>query len=96
MTLVIPDIVGWAAFIGAVAALLGWLFKGFNFVNEPKELREEISSIKDEQNSMKEELRILTSGVLACLKGLHEQGANGPVTEEIRKMEEHLNESAHK
>ena len=96
MTLVIPDLVGWAAGIGAAAALLGWLFKGFKFVKEPEELREEIAAIKTEQNTMKEELKILTSGILACLKGLHEQGANGPVTAEIKKIEDHMNESAHK
>lgn len=96
VTLVIPDVVGWAAFIGAVAALLSWLFKGFKFVKEPEELREEIAAIKEEQNTMKEELKILTSGILACLKGLHEQGANGPVTAEIKKIEDHMNESAHK
>ena len=42
-----------------------------------------------------EELALLTYGILACLKGLKEQGANGPVTEAITKIEDHLNEKAH-
>lgn len=96
MTLVIPDLVGWAALVGAVAALLGWLFKGFTFVKEPEEIKKEIASIKDELAAQKAEQRILFNGVLACLKGLHEQGANGPVTETISSMEQYLNDAAHK
>jgi len=42
-----------------------------------------------------EEMALLTYGILACLKGLKEQGANGPVTEAISKIEKHLNEKAH-
>ena len=34
-------------------------------------------------------------GVLACLKGLKEQGCNGPVTAAINKIETHLNQRAH-
>ena len=48
-----------------------------------------ISAIKEEQS-------ILTKGVLACLKGLKEQGCNGPVTEAIKQIEDHINEEAHK
>ena len=44
---------------------------------------------------MKEEQALLTEGILACLKGLKEQGCNGPVTEAINKIEKHLNEKAH-
>ena len=32
---------------------------------------------------------------LACLKGLKEQGCNGPVTEALNKLEKHLNQAAH-
>ena len=42
------------------------------------------------------ELQLLTYGVLACLRGLHEKGCNGPVTEAIMEIERHLNENAHK
>lgn len=44
---------------------------------------------------MKEEQCLLTYGVLACLKGMQEQGCNGPVTEAINKIEKHLNQQAH-
>lgn len=44
---------------------------------------------------MKEEQCLLTYGLLACLKGLKEQGCNGPVTEAIDKIEKHINKTAH-
>ena len=50
---------------------------------------EDIKEIKLEQS-------ILTQGVLACLKGLKEQGCDGPVTVAIEKIEHHLNKQAHK
>ena len=31
----------------------------------------------------------------ACLKGLQEQGCNGPVTEAVNRIEEYLNKKAH-
>ena len=44
---------------------------------------------------MEDELCLLTYAVLACLKGLKEQGCNGPVTEAIGKIEKHTNQKAH-
>lgn len=49
---------------------------------------EDIGSIQDEQT-------LIVYGLLACLKGLSEQGCNGPVTEAIGKIEKHLNKKAH-
>lgn len=49
------------------------------------------AAIQDTQ----EELALLTFGILACLKGVHELGANGPVTEAITRIEKHLNTKAH-
>lgn len=77
-----------AAFVGAVAALLKSYNKGYDFIRRQKEQDKIISDIQSEQ-------AILTYGILACLKGLHEQGANGPVTEAINRLEKHLNEKAH-
>ena len=71
---------------------------------ELKELREkhdkEMSELKESVNeqitAIKEEQTLLTYGILACLKGLKEQGCNGPVTEAINMIEKHLNVEAHK
>ena len=50
----------------------------------------------DDIKSIKEEQKVLTTGVLACLKGLKEQGCDGPVTEAISSIENHLNKEAQK
>lgn len=49
---------------------------------------------KDMRN-INTEQTLLTYGVLACLKGLQEQGCNGPVTEAVNKIEKYLNQKAH-
>ena len=60
----------------------------YDFVKRQEQQGKEIKELKEEQ-------AILTCGILACLKGLKEQGCNGPVTEAISKIEKHLNEKAH-
>ena len=77
-----------AAVIGAIVTLFKYYNKGYDLVKHQKE---QDKFIKDTQ----EELTLLTYGVLACLKGLKEQGANGPVTEAIAKIEKHVNQRAH-
>lgn len=77
-----------AAILTAIGAILKSYNKGYDFVKRQKEQDTNIKDIQEEQT-------ILTYGVLACLKGLHEQGANGPVTEAIAKIEKHINLKAH-
>lgn len=88
------------AFVGAIIGLVAYFSKAVRWVdkqnkqdNDIKELRkhhdEDIMEIKTEQT-------LLVYGILACLKGLKEQGCNGPVTEAIQKIEDHLNNKAHK
>ena len=60
--------------------------------DDSKEMLEKHDAAIKENN---EELALLTYGILACLKGVHELGANGPVTDAINKIEKHLNEKAH-
>lgn len=84
-----------AAFLGAVAAILRTYNKGYDWVKKQEEQDKIIAAIKSDQADIKTEQAILTMGILACLKGLKEQGCNGPVTEAINKIETHLNEKAH-
>lgn len=78
-----------AALVGAVSALLGALFAVYRWYQRQNKQDEDIKA-------MKEEMCLLTYGVLACLKGLKEQGCNGPVTEAVAKIEKHVNQEAHK
>ena len=62
-----------AAVLGAGSALLGALFAAYRWYQRQNKQDEDIKA-------MKEEMCLLTYGVLACLKGLKEQGCNGPVS----------------
>lgn len=76
------------AVISALAAVSGILFSVHKWYLKQEHQDKQIA--KQEQ-----ELCLLTYGVLACLKGLKEQGCNGPVTEAIDKIEKHVNKAAH-
>lgn len=78
-----------AAFISGLGVIFGVVAWVIRFVDRQKAQDKEIKAIKEEQT-------VLVYGVLACLKGLREQGCNGPVTKAIEKMEKHLNVEAHK
>ena len=77
-----------AAVLGAVAAIFKYYNKGYDFVKRQEEQDKIIKAIQEEQT-------LLTYGVLACLKGLKEQGCDGPVTDAIDRIEKHLNKKAH-
>lgn len=88
-----------AAVLGAVAVILKWISGGVNFVKKPIENEHSIEALskhhEDDMSEVREELRILTYGILACLKGQQEQGLDGPVSEAIVMIEKHLNKKAH-
>ncbi len=78
-----------ASIITALGVIFGAIFAFHNWLLKREKNDNDIKAIKEEQS-------ILTKGVLACLKGLHEQGCNGPVTEAIENIEDHINKQAHK
>lgn len=78
-----------ASVITAIGVILGVIFAAYKWYLKNEKQDDSIKQIKEEQS-------VLTRGVLACLKGLKEQGCNGPVTEAITDIEDHLNKQAHK
>ena len=78
-----------AAVITALGVIFGIIFAIYRWYLKQEKQDKDIKFIKEEQI-------ILTQGVLACLKGLQEQGCDGPVTIAIKKIETHLNKQAHK
>lgn len=88
VTLTWQTVISIAAVITAITTVFGRYNKLYDFVKHQEEQDKLIKDIQDEQT-------LLTYGVLACLKGLKEQGCNGPVSEAINKIEKHLNEKAH-
>ena len=81
-------IIAGASILTALISIGGILIAGYKWFD--RQNRQDIDI-----NKMKEEQCLLTYGVLACLKGLKEQGCNGPVTEAINKIERHINKAAH-
>jgi len=77
-----------AAIVGAFVAIINYIKKIFGWFDRQEKQDKEIKDMKEEQ-------ALLTMGILACLKGLSEQGCDGPVTEAINKIETHLNQRAH-
>lgn len=60
-----------------------------------REMEEMRKAVSRELQGIFDEQTLLTYGILACLKGLKEQGCNGPVTEAVNKIEKYLNNKAH-
>lgn len=77
-----------AAVLAAIFAILRYYNKGYDWVKTQEKQEAEIKTIKEEQ-------QLLTTGILACLKGLQEQGCNGSVSDAINQIEAHLNKKAH-
>ena len=78
-----------AGVITALGVIFGVIFAIYKWYLKQEKQDKDIQTIKEEQT-------ILTQGVLACLKGLKEQGCDGPVTLAIKQIENHLNKQAHK
>lgn len=77
-----------ASVVSALAVIFSAVFAVYRWYLRQNQQDKEIENMKAEQC-------LLTYGILACLKGLQEQGCNGPVTEAIGKIEKHINKQAH-
>lgn len=99
ITLTWQSIITASAIVGAVVALVSYFSKVVRWVDKQTKQDEAINQLRqhheEDMKIIKEEQAIIVYGVLACLKGLREQGCNGPVKEAIGKIEEHLNQKAH-
>ena len=77
-----------ASVAGALSAAAAVAYKAIKWFQTQEQQTKDIENLKNE-------MCLLTYAVLACLKGLKEQGCNGPVTEAIGKVEKHINQAAH-
>ena len=89
-----------SAVLAAIIAIATAVYKVIKWFQQQGQQTKDIEKLRKQEqndiNELKEEMCLLTYGVLACLKGLKEQGCNGPVTEAIDKVEKHINQKAHK
>lgn len=110
MTVTWQTVITFAAVITAIATIFKQYNKGYDMVKHQKEQDDAIAALskrhtedekhrdalrEEDKRQMNVELQLLTYGILACLKGLQEQGCDGEVTAAINKFEKHLNEKAH-
>ena len=94
----------------AVTAFVAMIWKLFKWIDHQKEQDQEIKRLEakfdreveelrkkheKDQSGIQEEQTLVVYGLLACLKGLAEQGCDGPVSEAIDKIEKHINKKAH-
>ena len=88
-----------ASVIGALSAIGAVAYKTIKWFQTQEQQTKDIENLKKQEKEdiqeIKDEMCLLTYAVLACLKGLKEQGCNGPVTEAIGKVEKHINQAAH-
>ena len=88
MYVVVNTVITAASLLAAIGAIFSVVFAVYRWYLRQNRQDTEIEKLKSEQC-------LLTYGILACLKGLKEQGCNGPVTEAIDKIEKHINKQAH-
>ena len=88
-----------AGVLGALITIGTIGYKVIKWFQQQEKQTEDIEELRkqDKENlkQLNDEMCLLTYAVLACLKGLKEQGCNGPVTEAIGKVEKHINQKAH-
>ena len=85
----VKTIIGTITVIGGFfVAIFRWYSK--NISNKITDYENRIKSLENESHINKEQNTILLKGQLACLKGLKEQGCNGPVTQSINEIETYL------
>jgi hypothetical protein len=99
ITVSLQSVITAASFVGAVIALVAYFSKVVRWVDKQSKQDEAINQLRqhheEDMKIIKEEQAIIVHGVLACLKGLREQGCNGPVKEGIAEIEDYLNQKAH-
>ncbi len=92
-------IVTGGAVLSAAVGLVTLVWRLFRWVEHQQEQDERMDRLAathcSDQEATQAEQTLIVYGLLACLKGLAEQGCNGPVSEAIDKLEKHINQKAH-
>ena len=110
MLVTVDTLVTAGGVLGALTAFVTLFWKLFKWIDHQKEQDQTIAEMKEhfekeieklrnkhenDNHAIQEEQTLVIYGLLACLKGLNEQGCNGAVTEAIGKIEKHINQKAH-
>ena len=77
-----------ASVITALVVIFSAIFAVYKWYLKQEKQDKDIKSIKTENG-------VICYGLLACLDGLKQLGANGNVTDAYNKLEKHINNQAH-
>nr|DAQ08428.1 MAG TPA: hypothetical protein [Caudoviricetes sp.] len=99
MTIDAQTIITAGSALAALTAIATLIWRLVRWVDHQREQDKRMDRIEADQQRRQDdiegELTLIVYGLLASLKGLKEQGCNGPVTEAINKIEKHINIKAH-
>lgn len=92
------QVAGAITLITGISAFFIAIFKWYkkNISDKLDNFDTRITTLEQESSINKKENTILLKAQLACLKGLKEQGCNGPVSDSIVEIEAYLLEQAHR
>lgn len=79
------------AVVGGCAAIKAII----TFITSIHDRNQKIDSFEKSIKEIKKEQCLITYCMQATLDGLHQLGANGPVTEAKGKLDKHINQQAH-
>ena len=88
MVITTSTIITFGSFITAIGAIFTIVFKIHKWYLKQEKQDADIQHLKDEQ-------RLICTGVLACLDGLEQLGCNHSVPKAKEELEEHINKVAH-
>lgn len=77
-----------ASLLGALGALVAAVIAVYKVIDMNRKQTEFINSILEEQT-------LICYGLRGALQGLIEQGCNGPCKDALKRLDKHLNKSAH-
>ena len=83
------DVISLAALIGAAAALIGYMSRVFSWMYKNSQQQEDLRAVKEEQ-------RIMSQALSACLDGLIQLGANHEVPKAKKALDDYIRGQAHK
>lgn len=87
------------AVISAIILIIKTVTKVVENVKKPDKVEAKVDKLQQQHEEdiklMKEELCVLSYGMLAALDGLIQKGCNGNVTKAYDALEKHLNKQAH-
>ena len=89
MTITPQSIITLSALLTACGGIITAVFRLVRFLDRQKKQDAELQEIREEQC-------VLVYGMLACLDGLKQLGANGNVTKAHDALDKHINKAAHK